>query len=233
MKLRFWTLERKTILSIPLICLPKSLALPLVLFNYLMVKKAIVTHIGTIQVTSSLALENVLYVPSFTFNLITASKLTKTMSCCFVFLSTFCFIQDLTCWKKIGVGKLHNDLYLLQESTNCKSILDVSHIFQSVFTSLVNSIAVSTTPVVSKLYLRHLRLGHGSDNKFSALQSVIPDVTSFHSNKDCLVCPIAKQKRLPFPFLNHMCSHAFDLIHCDVGDHLSNLHKKGLDSFLL
>lgn len=155
-----------------IICLPKSLILPLLLFNYLMVKKAIVSHIGTIQVASSLVLENVLCVPSFTFNLITVSRLTKTMSCCFVFLSTFCFIQDPKCWKTIGVGKLHNDLYLLQESTNFKSILDVSHILQSVFTSLVNSVAVSTTPIISKPYFRHLRLGHGLDNKFSALQSV-------------------------------------------------------------
>ena len=42
-------------------------------------EKATVTHIGTIQVTSSLILENVLCVPSFYFNLILVSKLTKTL----------------------------------------------------------------------------------------------------------------------------------------------------------
>ena len=93
-------------------------------------KKVIVTHIGTIQVTSTLVLENVLCVPSFSFNLISVSKLTKSLSCCLVFLSNFCFIQDLSCWKKIGVGKLHNNLYLLQASTNCKSISRVSSILQ-------------------------------------------------------------------------------------------------------
>ena len=36
-------------------------------------EKVVVTHIGTIQVTSSLVLENVLCVPSFTFNLISIS----------------------------------------------------------------------------------------------------------------------------------------------------------------
>lgn len=60
-------------------------------------EKTIVTHMGTIQVTSTLVLENVLFVPSFNFNLISVSKLTKSLSRCVVFLSTYCFIQDLTC----------------------------------------------------------------------------------------------------------------------------------------
>ena len=51
-------------------------------------EKAIVTHMGTIQVISTLVLENVLCVPSFTFNLISVSNLTKSLSCCVVFLSS-------------------------------------------------------------------------------------------------------------------------------------------------
>ena len=125
-------------------------------------EKAIVTHIGIIQVASTLVLENVLYVPSFTYNLSSVSKLTKSLSCCVVFLSTYCFIQDLTCWNTIGVGKLHNELYLLQDSENCKSL---SPIFQSTFKSLVNFVSFS----VSKPYLWHMRLGHVSYNKLITL----------------------------------------------------------------
>ena len=55
-------------------------------------EKVTVTHIGTIQVTSTFVLENVLCVPSFSFNLISVSKLTKSLSCYLVFLSNFCFI---------------------------------------------------------------------------------------------------------------------------------------------
>jgi len=55
-------------------------------------EKAIVTHIGTIQVTSTLVLKNVLCVPSFTFNMTLVSKLTKSLSCCVLFLSNYCFI---------------------------------------------------------------------------------------------------------------------------------------------
>ena len=48
-------------------------------------ERVVITHIGTIQVTTSLVLENVLCVPSFTFNLISVSQLNKCLSCCFVF----------------------------------------------------------------------------------------------------------------------------------------------------
>ena len=111
-------------------------------------ERVYITHIGIIQVTSTLVLINVLCVPSFSFNLISMSKLTKTLSCCLVFLSNFCFIQDLSCLNTIGVGKLHNNLYLLQASMDCKTISKASSIIQSVFSSFVHS--VSNIPAVSK-----------------------------------------------------------------------------------
>ena len=101
-----------------------------------------------------------------------------------------CFIQDLSCWKTIGVGKLHNNLYLLQSSTSCKSDSAVSFILESVFSSFVNN--VSDVPVITKPYLWHLRLGHASNAKLHALHDCIPDVNNVHSNKDCALCPIAK-----------------------------------------
>ena len=53
---------------------------------------ASVTHIGTVILSSSLTLHNVLYVPSFTFNLFFVSSFTKFQLNCLVLLSTFCFI---------------------------------------------------------------------------------------------------------------------------------------------
>jgi hypothetical protein len=58
-------------------------------------EKDLATHVGTVQVTASLLLTDVLCVPSFSFNLISISKLTNVPSCCMFFLSHFCFIQDL------------------------------------------------------------------------------------------------------------------------------------------
>ena len=41
-------------------------------------EKVLVTHIGIVQVTSTLILEDEICVPAFTFNLISVNKLTKS-----------------------------------------------------------------------------------------------------------------------------------------------------------
>ena len=158
---------------------------------------------------------------------VSMSKLTKSLSCCMVFLSNYCFIQDLTCWKMIGLGKLHNNLYLLQTLDNCKSISEATTVLESVLQSFVHY--VSHVPIVTKPYLWHLRLGHVSDDK---LHHCIYDVSSFHSNKECVVCPIAKHKRLHFPNSNNLSTHAFDLIHCDVWGPFAKATHDGFRCFL-
>ena len=193
-------------------------------------ERVVVIHIFTIQVTANLVLENVLCVPSFTFFLISISQLTKCLSCCFVFLSNLCFIQDLSCWKTIGVGKLHNNLYLLQSSASCKSVSVVSSILGSVFSSFVNN--VFDVPVTTKPFLWHLRLGHVSDAILHALHDSIPNVINVHSNKGCTLCPIAKQKRLPFPFFNYLSKNAFDLVHYDVWGPFAKVTHDGFRYFL-
>ena len=55
-------------------------------------EKDVVTHIGTVQISSTLILINVLCVASFSFNLISVSKLTQTKLCCLIFLGDSCFI---------------------------------------------------------------------------------------------------------------------------------------------
>jgi hypothetical protein len=54
-----------------------------------------VTHIGTIKISKHLILTDVLCVPSFSFNLISASKLIKHLTCCIIFIANHCFIQNL------------------------------------------------------------------------------------------------------------------------------------------
>ena len=92
------------------------------------------------------------------------------------------------------MGKLHNELYLLQDSQHCKSF---SPVLQSIFKSLVNSFSFS----VSKPYLWHMRLGHVSNNKLMALQSIIPNVLHFQSNKDVLFVPLLSKSDFLFHIL--------------------------------
>ena len=47
-----------------------------------------------------------------------------------------------------------------------------------------------------------------------------------------LFCPLAKQKRIHFPFNNNKCSHPFDLVHMDVWGPFSILTSNGHKYFL-
>ena len=60
----------------------------------------LVTHIGTVQISEKLILYNVLFVPSFSFNLISVSQLAKSILCCLM----KCFISN---------EMFHCDIYLL------------------------------------------------------------------------------------------------------------------------
>jgi hypothetical protein len=72
-----------------------------------------VTHIGTVRISATLVLTDVLCVPSFSFNLISASKLIKVLHCCLIFLAEYCFIQQLSGWRTIGMGREKAGLYHL------------------------------------------------------------------------------------------------------------------------
>ena len=53
---------------------------------------AMVSHIGSISLSATLVLHNVLCVPSFSFNLLSVSQLTQFSSYCLIFLVNLCFI---------------------------------------------------------------------------------------------------------------------------------------------
>lgn len=72
---------------------------------------ALATHIETIQLTKTLMLKNVLFVPAFQFNLIFVSKFCFDNSCLLKFLSTTCEFYDPSTGKRIGLGKVINGLY--------------------------------------------------------------------------------------------------------------------------
>ena len=94
-------------------------------------KIALVTHIGTVRISKSLILNNVLCVPSFTFNLISVSQLAKSILCCLIFFGNLYFIQDLAIWSTIGLGKEINGLYLLKngDSTSTSSCFSILFLF--------------------------------------------------------------------------------------------------------
>ena len=59
-------------------------------------QQVIATHSGTVKFTEFLHLEDVLYLPSFNFNLISISKLVSALNCKLTFLPNSCLIQDIS-----------------------------------------------------------------------------------------------------------------------------------------
>ena len=128
----------------------------------------------------------------------------------------------------IGVGEVHNGLYLLQKSTSRTTPSLSDHLsnhrsFKSAFSSSVSSKDMSI--------LWHFRLGHPSLSRMSVLQNVLPSFSSKCTDV-CTICPLAKQKRLPFPSQNNLCNVPFSLIHVDVWGPYSVCTHDGFRFFL-
>uniref|UniRef100_A0A2N9IJY4 Reverse transcriptase Ty1/copia-type domain-containing protein n=1 Tax=Fagus sylvatica TaxID=28930 RepID=A0A2N9IJY4_FAGSY len=90
-----------------------------------------------------------------------------------------------TPWRMIGLGKLHNGLYLL-ESPTLQSTLQSSLIQSSHFSShsVNNSVASVSNLAGTKLW--HCRLGHPSHDRMQLLHKLVPDIHSI--NKDFNFC---------------------------------------------
>lgn len=162
-----------------------------------------VTYTGLVSISPDITLHNVLYVPSFNFNLISTSKLTAASHIGLIFLSNKCLIQDLHAWRTIEVANQKDGLYLL----------DISSV--SLPTAVFNSADSTCLSFLANNSLWHLRLGHMSQSRMSLLQNVIPIVKE-SSQLQCEICPLAKQHRSPFPISSIKTSQPFAVVHCDI-----------------
>lgn len=89
-----------------------------------------ISHTGTVCFNSNFSLENVLCVPSFNLNLMSASKLTSALNCCVIFFPTFYVLQDLAMGKMIGSGKQQGGLYYMTPSSSPSAAYNVSDLSQ-------------------------------------------------------------------------------------------------------
>ena len=126
------------------------------------------------------------------------------------------------------MGEVHNGLYLLQKSTSrtthsLSDHLSIRKSFKSIFSSSVSTKDMSI--------LWHFRLGHPSLSRMSVLQNVLPSFST-QCTDVCTICPLAKQKRLPFPSHNNLCNEHFSLINVDVWGPYSICTYDGFKFFL-
>lgn len=68
---------------------------------------------GTVTFSNSLYLLDVLFTPSFSFNLISVSRLTQSLLCKLTFRKPKCEIQDIITLRMTGVAELKGGLYVL------------------------------------------------------------------------------------------------------------------------
>ena len=72
-----------------------------------------ISHVGTITISDALVLRDVLYVPSFRFNLLSVSSLLKHDNFSGHFFPDACYIQDHTQDLMIGRASLQHNPYVL------------------------------------------------------------------------------------------------------------------------
>lgn len=160
--------------------------------------------IGRIKLNNDLVIDNVLYVPEFQVNLISASKLCREQSCTLTFKSGICMIQEENAMRTIGLAKEQDGLYYLEAEQKA--------------TGSVSSLIVSTDKnkvSVSPAILWHMRLGHLAHDRMLCLHKKYSYVP-IASHTACDVCHFSRQKKLPFPISNSNAKNVFELIHLDI-----------------
>ncbi|GAV59362.1 hypothetical protein CFOL_v3_02893 [Cephalotus follicularis] len=78
-----------------------------------------ITHVGTTKLSNTLTLHNVLFVPVFSFSLLSISRFTKENQCFVIFYPDFCLFQDLWTDRIMGIGRVKQRLYYLVPHTLC------------------------------------------------------------------------------------------------------------------
>nr|KYP72603.1 hypothetical protein KK1_005199 [Cajanus cajan] len=76
--------------------------------------KVVANYSGNVFLTLDHVLHNFLYIPSFSFNLLSIGKLTASLSFILTFDFTHCQIQDKITLKTIGIANILDSLYILR-----------------------------------------------------------------------------------------------------------------------
>ncbi|XP_019162013.1 PREDICTED: uncharacterized protein LOC109158578 [Ipomoea nil] len=117
-----------------------------------------VTHVGQIRLDENVLLQNVLFIPSFAFNIVSASKLTKQSDCKLVMEADFCAIQGPHGMVD-GFAKQKDGLYLISALPVRKG---TQHVDKNV-EKLCSNVSVQ---------IWHNRLGHYPVSKLPLLNGI-------------------------------------------------------------
>ncbi|GJS81792.1 cysteine-rich receptor-like protein kinase 8 [Tanacetum coccineum] len=150
---------------------------------------------GKVRISNDITLTNVFYIPSFAYNLLFVSQLTKSMPVTAIFTSLACYFQGLN--KRICHGNLCEGLYIIYPD-------------QPTFTSPT----VLSTSNKDNTIIWHSRLGHPSISTLKQIKSLPISCNSDIS--ECTVCPLAKNHASLFSLSASHASCPFELVHVDI-----------------
>ena len=175
------------------------------------------THSGIVHLSPTITLFNVLFIPTFTFNIISISKLVSSTDCALIFSSNSCMLQDTNKRMKIGIIEARHGLYhLIPDQLTTKTIC---------------STVVHPKCNILPIDLWHFRMGHPSTERLQCMKSYYP-ILSNDKSFTCNTCHYAKHKKLPFPSSISHASHVFDLLHMDIWGPCSKPSMHGHKYFL-
>lgn len=167
----------------------------------------LVNKIGSVTITDTLILQNVLFVPSFYYNLFSVPKWALDTGHLVTFFPQHCFFKHHTNDSILAIGRVEAGLYHLQINSPQPSLHTCSN-FEKVAINSVLSKRQSSA-------LWHLRLGHVSTPVLHKIPAITNSISDSHT-KTCHICPLAKQSHLPFHVSTSHVTHIFDLIHVDL-----------------
>lgn len=124
---------------------------------------------GNVKLNDELKLEDVLYIPSLGFNLISIAKLGIDNNCFTWFSPYECYFQERTMLKTIGSARNVNGLFILRNDQKSTSKDDVSK--ENVFFTKSSCTTVELS--FNKILLWHNRLGHPN---FLYLKKLMPEL---------------------------------------------------------
>jgi len=169
--------------------------------------KVIAYYSGSAFINQDHILDNVLFIPNFTFNLLLVAKLIDNLSCVIIFYSNGCHSKNKNSLKVIGSSDMQDRLYIPRVPSYQN--LQIKPVKSPHITNTVNFTASDLETVW------HFQLGHVSNKSFGVIKNKFSFV-KYNKSFIFYICQFAKQKRLSFPLSASKSKKCFDLIHVDV-----------------
>lgn len=163
-----------------------------------------VKHAGSFSLNNKLTLHNVLFVPTFHYNLLSVPKWTSYTHGTVTFFPDHCIFQVQNQKDTVALGKVKSGLYHLDPSSSAAT---------SLISSPLSSINSASKQQLNSLW--HMRLVHVSTPVLRKISAISCDISAEY-NKLCPICPLSKQTKLPFSLSTSHATNLFELIHVDL-----------------